>query len=73
MGREINAIVDEVTLGLGGTVSAEHGIGQSHVGRLLAARGAGDILLMRRLKAALDPDGLMNPGKVFALKADHGA
>ncbi len=73
MGREINAIVDEVTLGLGGTVSAEHGIGQSHVGRLLAARGPGDILLMRRLKAALDPDGLMNPGKVFALKPDHGA
>ena len=61
----INAIVDEVTLSLRGTISAEHGIGQSNKRRLLDGRGEGDVALMRRIKAALDPDALLNPGKMF--------
>ncbi len=62
---QINDIVDEVTLALGGTISAEHGIGQSNKRRLLASRGPDDIALMQRIKHALDPLALMNPGKVF--------
>jgi FAD/FMN-containing dehydrogenase len=63
----INAIVDEVTLGLRGTISAEHGIGQTNKQRLLEGRGHHDVALMQRIKAALDPDGLFNPGKMFDL------
>jgi FAD/FMN-containing dehydrogenase len=61
----INAIVDEVTLGLRGTISAEHGIGQTNKQRLLHGRGQRDVALMQRIKAALDPKGLFNPGKMF--------
>ena len=65
--RRINAIVDEVTLGLRGTISAEHGIGQTNKKRLRAGRGDLDVALMQRIKAALDPAGLLNPGKIFDL------
>ena len=60
-----NRIVDAVTMELGGTVSAEHGIGRSNKARLLSGRGAADLSLMRELKSALDPNWLMNPGALF--------
>ena len=61
--------VEEVVYGLvqsyGGTVSAEHGIGTLKQRWLAHARSAEEITLMRTLKAALDPKGLLNPGKVI--------
>jgi FAD/FMN-containing dehydrogenase len=48
----------------GGTVSAEHGIGTSKKAWLPYARSPEELALMRRLKAALDPAGVLNPGKV---------
>jgi FAD/FMN-containing dehydrogenase len=61
--------MDEVLYGLvrdfGGTVSAEHGIGTAKKRWLDHARSAEEIALMRRLKAALDPEGLLNPGKML--------
>jgi FAD/FMN-containing dehydrogenase len=48
-----------------GTVSAEHGIGTIKKEFLPLARSPEEIALMRRIKAALDPDGILNPGKVF--------
>jgi FAD/FMN-containing dehydrogenase len=71
--RRVNAIVDEVTLGLRGTISAEHGIGQTNKRRLLKGRGAHDVALMQAIKGALDPKGLFNPGKLFdmSLAQDH--
>jgi FAD/FMN-containing dehydrogenase len=66
----INTLVDEATLSLGGTISAEHGIGQTNKARLIRGRGAADIRRMQAVKRALDPDGRMNPGKVFDLGAD---
>ena len=45
----------------GGSVSAEHGIGTAKRAWLLRDRSAGDIAGMRAIKAALDPDGIMNP------------
>ena len=66
--RRINAIVDEETLVLRGSISAEHGIGQTNKRRLLDGRGEVDVALMRRVKAALDEKLLFNPGKVFDMQ-----
>lgn len=63
----INQAVDEETAALGGSISAEHGIGLSNVARLARVTSASEMVLLRRVKAMLDPDGLMNPGKVLAV------
>ncbi len=49
----------------GGTISAEHGVGVAKAGWLERARGADEVAAMRAVKAALDPDGRMNPGAVL--------
>jgi FAD/FMN-containing dehydrogenase len=46
----------------GGSVSAEHGIGTAKRAWLARDRATGDVAAMRAIKAALDPDGIMNPG-----------
>ena len=60
--------MDEIVYGLvrrhGGTVSAEHGIGLKKKPYLSYARSEPELALMRRLKTALDPTGVLNPGKV---------
>jgi FAD/FMN-containing dehydrogenase len=48
-----------------GSVSAEHGIGLLKKAYLGHSRSEAEIALMKRLKAALDPNGILNPGKVF--------
>ncbi|HTH74671.1 MAG TPA: FAD-linked oxidase C-terminal domain-containing protein, partial [Trinickia sp.] len=48
-----------------GTFSAEHGVGQLKVGELTHYKSDVEMNLMRAIKAALDPHGLMNPGKVL--------
>jgi len=52
-------------LDLGGTVTGEHGIGAARRDWLEATRGAGAVRVMRSIKAALDPDGILNPGRVI--------
>jgi FAD/FMN-containing dehydrogenase len=49
----------------GGSISAEHGIGLQKRDHLDYSRSAAEIALMRRLKLALDPNGILNPGKVL--------
>ncbi len=61
----VNAIVDEVALSLGGSISAEHGIGRSNRARLRAYLDPADLTLMRDIKGLFDPKGLMNPGVLF--------
>ena len=49
----------------GGSFSAEHGVGQARRAALLRHRGGPEVETMRAIKAALDPKGIMNPGKVI--------
>ncbi|MEH3116695.1 MAG: FAD-binding oxidoreductase [Methylorubrum populi] len=63
---EINGIVDDETRLQGGAISAEHGIGLTNRGRLARVTDPLELDLMRAIKGVLDPDGLMNPGKIFA-------
>jgi FAD/FMN-containing dehydrogenase len=62
--HEMNEIVHGLVLAHGGSISAEHGIGQLKRDELAAIRPAIEIDLMRRIKKAFDPEGIMNPGKV---------
>src|SRR6266702_1238351 len=62
---EINEIVDDETAAQCGAISAEHGIGITNRGRLARVADPLDIELMRGIKQLLDPNGLMNPGKIF--------
>jgi len=55
----------EKVLSLGGTVSGEHGIGIAKKGYLLRQFGQGGMEVMRRIKKGFDPDGRLNPGKIF--------
>jgi FAD/FMN-containing dehydrogenase len=50
---------------LGGTISAEHGVGVAKAQFLSLCRSDGEIAAMRRLKAALDPGGILAPGRIF--------
>jgi glycolate oxidase len=55
----------EKVLSMGGTVSGEHGIGIAKKGYLLRQFGKGGMEVMRRIKKGFDPDGRLNPGKIF--------
>ena len=55
----------QVALSLGGTVTAEHGIGAARREWLPIQRGEGAVAAMRAIKAALDPLGILNPGRVL--------
>jgi FAD/FMN-containing dehydrogenase len=67
---ELLRVIEDISLSLGGTISAEHGIGRVKRERLVEALSPVELDLMRRLKAALDPAGLLNPGAV--LSSDRG-
>ena len=62
---EINRIVHAAVAARGGSISAEHGIGQLKRATLPDYKSALELKLMRQIKLALDPRGLMNPGKVL--------
>lgn len=61
----VNLIVHEESVRLGGSISAEHGIGKMHIERLARFTSPVELHLMRQIKCALDPKGLMNPEKIF--------
>ncbi len=53
-----------LVLELGGSISAEHGIGRLKRDLLIATKSPVEMEMMRAVKRALDPKGIMNPGKV---------
>src|ERR1700737_1107315 len=67
MGRwhEVNAVVFDIVMRMGGSISAEHGIGVLKRDELPGVKDKGAIELMRSIKVLLDPLGIMNPGKVL--------
>jgi FAD/FMN-containing dehydrogenase len=69
-GEQCKDQVDLIVYGLvrrfGGSISAEHGIGLTKRQWLSYSRSDAELALMRTVKAALDPAGLLNPGKVIA-------
>ena len=64
-GQEITAAIYALVTDMGGSISAEHGIGVLKKEQLLRYRSAEEIALMRTLKTALDPGNTLNPGKVI--------
>jgi D-lactate dehydrogenase (cytochrome) len=63
--KRLNASMVGRALAAGGTCTGEHGVGVGKRDALVAEHGAEAVAVMRSLKAALDPRGLMNPGKVL--------
>jgi FAD/FMN-containing dehydrogenase len=59
----INRIVHDIVIDLGGSISAEHGIGRLRLGENYHYKSAVELDLMRTVKVALDPLNIMNPGK----------
>ncbi|MFH1043791.1 MAG: FAD-binding oxidoreductase [Pseudomonadota bacterium] len=62
---EVNRVVHDSVARFGGSISAEHGLGQYKRDEILRYKSPLEMELMRRIKAALDPQGIMNPGKVL--------
>jgi FAD/FMN-containing dehydrogenase len=67
-----NRIVHDIVHELGGSIAAEHGVGLIKRDELALYGDPVGLELMRRLKAALDPHNLLNPGKVIAAQ-EHDA
>ena len=66
--EEIMAAVNAIVRKLGGSFSAEHGIGQLKTEILASWHSDVELESMRKIKNALDPSGLMNPGKIFRVQ-----
>jgi FAD/FMN-containing dehydrogenase len=63
--QAITATVNEIVRALDGSFSAEHGIGRLKPSMMQSWRGGAELAMMRQIKAALDPLGIMNPGKLL--------
>jgi D-lactate dehydrogenase (cytochrome) len=61
----LNARVVQRAIAMEGTCSGEHGIGLHKQGFLLEEAGESGVAMMRAIKQAWDPDGILNPGKIF--------
>ena len=64
-GGEVSAFVHDLVTGLGGSISAEHGIGQMRLLELERTLPPARLAALRAVKRALDPAGIMNPGKLL--------
>jgi FAD/FMN-containing dehydrogenase len=62
---EVANAVHDVVLGLGGSISAEHGIGRLKRDLMATIKSPVELDLMRDVKRLLDPNGILNPGKLL--------
>jgi len=72
--QRAHAFYDELyeqVLAWGGTVSGEHGIGIAKKDYLARQIGPGGVAVMRRIKQAFDPEGILNPGKIFVASGEE--
>ncbi|OYX81808.1 MAG: hypothetical protein B7Y75_07030 [Azorhizobium sp. 35-67-5] len=65
MARRIRHTVNDISHALGGTFSAEHGIGRTLVGEMAHYKSPVELALMRSVKQAFDPDNRFNPGRLL--------
>lgn len=65
LNHELEAIIYDQVRAAGGSISAEHGIGTLKRAYLGHSRSPAEVMVMRKIKQALDPQGLLNPGKVI--------
>jgi FAD/FMN-containing dehydrogenase len=68
----IRAKVSDVAMRLGGSFSAEHGIGRTFVAQMTEYKSPIELAIMRSIKAALDPSGLFNPGVLLPIGPQFG-
>ncbi|RVT41814.1 FAD-binding oxidoreductase [Sphingobium algorifonticola] len=69
-GQAINAFVHDAVVASGGSISAEHGIGQMKRGELARLASPAHLMSLRAIKAAFDPKGIMNPGKLVPMAGE---
>jgi D-lactate dehydrogenase (cytochrome) len=67
LAEQLNTQLVERALRMQGTCTGEHGIGLHKQGFLVTEAGEESVAMMRSIKQALDPDNIMNPGKIFVL------
>lgn len=65
--KAVSAEIFDVIAAMDGSISAEHGVGLLKKDFLHYSRSATELALMRQVKLSFDPDGIMNPGKIFDL------
>jgi FAD/FMN-containing dehydrogenase len=65
--ENVNRIVHDNVIALGGSISAEHGIGRLRMDENMRYKSPVEVEMMRTVKRALDPHNIMNPGKVIRL------
>src|SRR5690606_41603958 len=66
-GATVNQWVFESVARYNGSISAEHGVGMTKRDYLGYSRSDAEIACMKAVKAVFDPNGIMNPGKIFAV------
>ena len=80
---EFGGKILELCVEVGGSITGEHGVGMEKINQMCAQFGSGELALFHAVKAAFDPDGLLNPGKAVptlhrcaefgAMHVHHGA
>ena len=71
LGKQITPLVHDLVIAAGGSISAEHGIGQNKRTELERISSDARLSMLRAIKMAIDPNNIMNPGKLVPLASSH--